>query len=176
MDECVLCGGLRGHMRIKAAMCEEFENEMNHAQLECTRLTSIFKDICWYNFEVCCRSWRAPWPESWDESIIELHGMTINQSTRNGRAREVGKFPIWYSGPVKDAPSLPPQIILNEMKAAAEYLEFCVLQSTAPHDWAPGGVFYEQLRLQTLVPISKVNSEDGSCKRHRVDGPPEAQS
>ena len=152
MDQCEACRGLRGHMRLKNLMCDEFEGEHTRAQLECKRLSELFKNVCWYNFETKCRTWKSPWPESWEMSNIELHGTRIEVDTRNGRDREIGHFPVYYSGPVRDAPALPPEILLNELKDASDYLKFTLQQCTAAHDWAPGGSLYNKLLLETKVP------------------------
>ena len=152
VETCELCCGLRGHARLKDVMCEEFETEHTRAQQEYDRLSALFKDVCWYNFETKCRTWNNPWSITWDGSPIELHGARITVDTSRGRAREIGEFPLYYRGPVRSAPELPPQIILVELQAAAEYLRCTLEQSTAPHDWAPGGRLYNKLLQTTCVP------------------------
>ena len=152
LDECECCRGLRGHMRLKDALCEEFEDEFHAAQMECNRLQKLFKDVCWYNFETQCQHWNRPWPTSWPASPIALHGVRIEINTRNGRDRETGHFPIYFEGSIQDAPPLPPIIILTEMRAAAAYLEECRTQCSAPYDWAPGGSRYLELQQTTKVP------------------------
>ncbi len=151
-DSCECCRGLRGHARLKDVMCEAFEHEFHAAKMECERLQNLFNDVCWYNFETQCRNWQRPWPASWPNSEIELHGVSITMYRRNGRDREVGHFPVYYSGRVHDAPPLPPQVLLTEMKLAADYLEKCRVQCSAPHDWAPGGCKYNELLQTTKVP------------------------
>ena len=142
MDErCELCRGLRGHMRIKDAMCDEFKREYENAKQELHRLTTLFRECCWYNFETSCRSWRTPWYMSWGPSDICLHGL----SHKKCGAAEQCTFPIWYSGPLDGAPALPPSIIHNEIKHAKAYMHFMREQITAPHDYAPGGRAYEKL-------------------------------
>lgn len=152
MDQCDCCHGLRGHMRLKNAMCEEFDFEHTRAKLECVRLQGLLRDVCWYNFETRCRSWQTPWPTSYENSFVELNGVSIEISTRNGREREIGHFPLWYSGTIRDAPILPPEIIALDLKDAMEYLAFTEQQRTAPHDWAPGGKLYNTLLETTTVP------------------------
>ena len=152
MDQCECCRGLRGHMRLKDLICEEFEGEYTNAQLECQRLSNLFKDVCWYNFETKCRTWQNPWPMSWEGSDIELHGVSIEVDRRNGRDREIGHFPVYYRGSIRDAPPLPPEILLKELKDASDYLKFTQQQITAAHDWAPGGKLYQQLLKETCVP------------------------
>ena len=130
-----------------------FEREYRDAQEEYVRLRELFKDVCWYNFEVTCRTWRTPWRESEPDSHVELCGMRFHRAWNRGRLMEHGSFPMWYEGPVRDAPALPPQIVLNEIKAAREYMVACEKQLTAPKDWAPGGDLYEELRRTTLVGV-----------------------
>lgn len=155
-DECEACNGLRGHKRLKDVMCSEFETEMQAAKLEYERLQGLFKDVCWYYFETQCRYWQRPWPLSLPGSPIELNGICIETCVRNGREREIGTFPIYYSGAVEHAPQLPPVVIFNELRIAAEYLQFCRDNCTAPHDWAPGGRKYVQLLHTTMVPTDLI--------------------
>jgi hypothetical protein len=160
---CELCHGLRGHERIKDAMNTEFESEHTQAKLECERLEALFKEVCWYNFETKCRTWVHPWPESWGGSSIELHGVRITVDNSRGRAREIGEFPVYYHGSVADAPELPPQILLVELKSAYEDVRRAFENCTAPYDWAPGGRLYNQLLLTTSVPTD----HDRRLKRAR---------
>ena len=160
MDECECCHGLRGHRRLKDVMCEEFEDEYLSATKEVERLTGLMKEVNWYNFETQCRNWKYPWPLSFPDSQVELNGISIEVDTRHGRAREIGHFPIWYSGTVRDAPPLPPEILLKELKDAAKYRTFCQQQATAPHDWAPGGDLYKKLLAETTVPTDAARRRD----------------
>ena len=147
-----MCHGLRGHDRLKESMCELFEDEYMEAAREVDRLRDLFKEVCWYNFETKCRGWMHPWPYSLENSLIELHGTRIVADDSRGRRREVGLFPVYYSGAVRDAPSLPPQILLTELKLATEYMAACEEQRNAPFDWAPGGRLYRKLLSETKVP------------------------
>ena len=47
--------------------------------------------------------------------------------------------PFWFWGQIKDAPSLPPEIILKELLDAKEYLAHMREAKFAPYDYAPGG-------------------------------------
>jgi hypothetical protein len=89
-------------MRLKDLMCEEFEAEHQRAKDECDRLNALFKDVCWYNFETQCRAWREPWPVSWLDSRIELHGVRIEMTALDqnvqAQQQEVAAF---------EAPSIP---------------------------------------------------------------------
>ena len=140
-ETCELCRGLRGHERIKSAMYDEFDAEYRRAVAEYERLSALFREVCWYNFETVCRHWREPWHESFDISVVELHG--VRATTRDLRERV--EFPSYYRGAIRDAPSLPPQIVLAEVRAAQDYAEYMEKQRRAPYDWAPGGVEYEKL-------------------------------
>lgn len=128
-----------------------FEREYRDACSEYHRLCELFKDVCWYNFETKCRGWLHPWRSSDPFSDIELLGMCFKRKWCRGNLNEHGHFPVWYSGSVQDAPELPPAIILLEIKAARDYMHACKQQTTAAHDWAPGGVLYNELLRTTAV-------------------------
>jgi hypothetical protein len=125
MDACEGCRGLRGHARIKDAMCKEFEQLHAAACIEHARVLELYKRGCWYNFEVGCRTWRNPWHESLGACGISLGS--------------------WYAGSIAGAPALPVEILEREVAAAAAEVRRCKEQCSAPHDWAPGGRRYEQL-------------------------------
>ena len=133
-------------------MCEVFNTEFVAADLEYKRLQDLFKDVCWYSFETNCRRWQRPWPETIGFSHVELCGAVYETFIRNGREREAGRFPTYYAGPVRSAPLLPPAVLLDELRDAKRYRDQCLEQSTAPHDWAPGGCKYNELLQVTQVP------------------------
>ena len=160
MEQCDLCNGLRGHRCIKDAMCREFKREYDNAKRETERLTTLFREACWYNFETACRTWKKPWYESWGVSCVEFHGVSYEQL---GKAEKC-TFPIWYSGPIQKAPPLPPEIIYNEIKRARAYERFMKKQITAPHDYAPGGREYEKL----LREGEGVREYERLSSKHRV--------
>jgi hypothetical protein len=160
-----MCNGLRGHARLRRVISEDFESEYADAKRERERLEALLSDVTWYQFEVNCRSWKPPWPETWGSSRIELLGARIERVVRNGRAREVGHFPVYYTGAIKDAPQLPPAIVYHEWKDACAYEAKCLMNTTAADDWAPGGHLYLKLLKTTLVPtrvISKRPHSDGA--------------
>jgi hypothetical protein len=128
-----------------------FEREYQDAKDEFLRLTQLFKDVCWYNFETVCRSWEAPWRKSVPSSTVELLGYNVTRWWNNGHMRERCRCPTWYYGEVRHAPKLPPLIVLTELLAAKEYMFACEQQISAPYDWAPGGKRYEALKQTTLV-------------------------
>lgn len=167
----MLCNGLRGHKRLLHLLSEEFQVEYKEAKRERERLEKLFLNVSWFNFEVGCRTWRHPWPETWVNSFIELTGVRIDKVMRNGREREVGTFPTYYAGPIRDAPPLPPYIIWVEWKNAVAYEKVCLQHVTAPYDWAPGGYLYNELQQTTLVPTISKRLKNGQT--HPCDEAPE---
>ena len=130
---------------------ERFGREHKDACDELTRLSELFKDVCWYNFETKCRVWQHPWRQSRPDSLVELHSHKYTKFWNRGHLCESAKFPYYYQGEVKDAPPLPAVIVQNELREARMYVKACAEQVTAPYDWAPGGVKYEALCRTTLV-------------------------
>jgi len=124
-----------------------FEREYEEAKDEFTRLTALFKDVCWYNFETECRNWKQPWRVTKPGSPITL--CSIHVSVIAGR--DCVTFPVYYDGPIDEAPQVPPQIVLHELKLAEEELKRAEANCTAMYDWAPGGCEYEKLCRRTLV-------------------------
>jgi hypothetical protein len=166
-DDCYLCYGRRGHARLREVFCEGFENELLQAERERNRLNDLFMDVCWYNFETSCSKWKYPWNESFPDSNILLYGNVIESENARGRVRESGRFPVYYDGPVCDAPTLPPEVLLVELQAARAYVAWCKEQVTAPMDWAPGGIKYNELLQTTSVPtaLSRGALISGACAR-----------
>jgi len=144
-----------------------FKREWEDAKVEWLRLCHLFKDVCWYNFEVVCRDWEDPWRSTELDSRIDLEGMSFRFYYNKGKRREHGHFPVWYSGSVRDAPTLPPTVIIHELKSAERYMRRCERQLTACEDWAPGGRRYEALRACTLVGKELVQRADGSYRQKR---------
>ena len=130
---------------------ERFEREYKDARTEYIRLLDLFQEVCWYNFETQCKLWKGPWRRSDWDSDIELLGMRFQRKWSRGCLMEHGHFPVWYAGPIGKAPLLPPQIILQELQSAKEYMEACETQQSAATDWAPGGPLFAKLARQTLV-------------------------
>ena len=161
MEQCELCNGLRGHTRLKDAMSDEFKREYDNAKREFDRLTTLFRECCWYNFETSCRTWREPWHSSWGASSTTMHGVRYSQCGRG----EQCTFPIWYSGSIEEAPALPPSIIYNEIKHARAYMHFMRRQISAPHDYAPGGWAYEKL----LREGEGVKEYDRLSSKHKME-------
>lgn len=151
MDSCPLCDDDCHHWRLKKAISEEADMELQKAHQECKRLAALFKDICWYNFETVCRNWRGPWYQSMQQSRVVLRGCRITEYTRNGRVHESGEFPVWYDGPIGQAPKLPPQILLSELKLAYDHMVSMEALKCAAYQWAPGGALYIKLLNETMV-------------------------
>ena len=141
-----MCFGLRGHDRIKNTMYDEFDTEYLRAKRELKQLKSLFREVCWYNFETRCRNWQEPWHASFPGSEIELYA---HRHLQLGKGFESCSFPIYYSGSIENAPALPPQILLEELKKAEQLIEYWDKQRTAPYDYAPGGREYEKLVRQS---------------------------
>ena len=111
----------------------------------------MFTDVCWYNFETNCRRWKHPWRKSQIWSFMDMRGMRFTRKWNRGRLMEHGYFPVWYHSRIDEAPSLPPEIILKELKDAKEYMEMCDKQRTAAYNWAPGGHLYKEPCKLTMV-------------------------
>ena len=133
------------HEHHKAIITKQFKHEFADAMREYQALLNLYKDVCWYNFETHARTWQEPWHESFALSPIAFHGVSVKHEWKHGRLREIGHFPLYYSGPIKDAPPLPPMIIYEELKQAEEYSKWAHEQQWAAYDWAPGGHKYEKL-------------------------------
>ena len=127
----------------------QFEREHRHAREEFMRLSQLFRDLLWYNFEVAAREWSFPWRVSNPQSTVCLHGSVFEELPLS-RAESM-RFPVWYEGPVCDAPALPPEILLSELRAARERCTELEKSVTAPYDWAPGGAKYNALAAMTRV-------------------------
>ena len=125
-------------------LAKRFIHEYHSSRVEVAQLCSLFREVCWYNFETKCRLWRRPWLASDDDSHICIHGHSYVKKWKGGRLREVCTFPIYYDGPLRNAPPIPPQIILKELWDANAYQEWAYEQQFAPYDWAPGGRAYEK--------------------------------
>ena len=188
-ETCELCCGLRGHARLQNALFDELAAECAAAEEEYARLRTLFTDACWYNFETRCRFWRPPWHPSWPGSEIALHTYRFDRSPTHSTR------PFWFWGQIKDAPPLPPEIILKELNDAQEYLAYMRDAKFAPFDYAPGGQKYEALmregegvRLFTELKLSNAQekrrvSDARKCAKQRarrgerrglVDAPAEA--
>jgi len=141
VEQCELCHGLRGHKCLKDEMFNTFDLEYKAARREFQQLSVLFREVCWYSFETKCRNWDTPWYVSWGGSTTTQYGHVFDE--KNGKVR--ARFPLWYNGPVSDAPPLPPDIVYVELQAARAHM--CALKESryAPYDYAPGGRKYEAL-------------------------------
>ena len=124
---------------------QRFEREWQRACREYQQLQRLYKEVCWYNFETTCRSWQEPWHVTWSDSFVTFVGHSYATEWRNGRLREYATFPLYYFGTISDAPKIPPEMVLKELKDAERYMHEAYMQVYAPDDWAPGGHKYEAL-------------------------------
>ena len=125
---------------------EQFAREYRFRHQEYKRLEQLWHDVLWYNFETVAYHWNQPWPQSIDSSTLELHAQRYMLVTsRCGRMCEKAEYPLYFGGPVADAPTLPPEIVLHELKVAWDDAERAKDQCSAPYDWAPGGILYEKM-------------------------------
>ena len=154
------------HLRVKDEMSDYFYRRWAEANDELTHLQQVFKDSCWYNFEVHCRDWQEPWPKSCSRSTLCLHGYRVETTWVNGRKREYGTFPVYYWGSVQKAPHLPPQILINELILATKLRDELQEAITAPYDYAPGGHKYEELLTTTLLPTQASLFTSSKCKQN----------
>ena len=147
MISCPLCGDDESiHVKEMDRYHELFMAEYCDLKMEHSRLEALFRQVVWYNFETVARTWRFPWPETMMDSKLVLHGTRFEKiKTRGGRDREKGSFPVYYSGSVRNAPTLPPEVVLAEVKAAFKDVQEAEERLSDPYEWAPGGRKYEQM-------------------------------
>jgi hypothetical protein len=165
MDLCERCGECSRdyHEYRKDQISDYFVRRLAEATQELDNLRRVFRDVCWFNFEVHCRAWRPPWPQSIFGTRLKLHGYNVQTIWVNGRRREYGTFPVYYDGPVHEAPPVPPQILMEELALAVSLVQYYKDASTAPYDWAPGGSLYQELLQTTLLPTQwSSTSSEGS--------------
>ena len=134
--------------RTRREYTDLFNVQLMDAEIESFRLSQLFEDVCWYNFETHCRTWKHPWRRSDPDSHVYLLG--ANYQKLQGE-RECATFPTYWDGRIADAPQLPPQIVFGELRDAVKRVDHLKEQVSAPFDWAPGGEKYEALRRNTLV-------------------------
>lgn len=132
-----------------------FRKEYESAVTEFNRLHLLFNEVCWYNFEVKCRNWSYPWHATDPDSVLDLRGhryvKTRYRQKRGFVTYEEDELPVYFEGPTRAAPPLPPEIVLNELRDASKYMEECKEQLNAATDWAPGGAHYYALKAATRV-------------------------
>lgn len=150
MDYCEFCGSLETeravHLEEMDRYHDLFYRDYLRAVEEYKRLELLFREVSWYNFETVCRRWRHPWPASFLETrlvICSARYTLVNR--RGGRKAEKATFPVYYSGPVRDAPPLPPEIVLKELQMAHLHVCACRDIVSDPYEWAPGGDKYAEL-------------------------------
>ena len=158
-----MCNGLRGHKVLRAALSLPAERELARARDEHARLSSLYKDVCWYSFEIMCKSWQEPWHVSWGRSGIVLYGSRTLQIGNS----ESGYFPVYFDGLLSDAPPLPPEVIKVEVNEAWRAVLFWQDQIHAAEEWAPGGGDYLHLLRRTSVPTEWSRRRDRAVEVSR---------
>ena len=153
-----MCMGLRGHNRLMRTMHEEMKVLYKKTLDEVYRLNTLFRDLCWYNFEVTCKSWEYPWHETVLDSPVVLLGWRQNP---HGTSR-----PVYYSGPISKAGTVPVDIILKELIAARAESERALEQMRDVYSYAPGGDKYEEhinesqgARLYNILRVQRDNEQ-----------------
>lgn len=150
MECCECCGSVeeekRFHLQRMDELHADFAKEHRHALREYKRLEELLQNVVWYNFETVARTWKYPWPESFEETALTLNGMRFELlKARGGHLAEKGTFPVYYHGTVRDAPRLPPEIVLQELELAYKLVKEKEAACAAPYEWAPGGRLYEKM-------------------------------
>jgi hypothetical protein len=143
LQVCELCRGLRAHKVLLSNMQKEVIREVNAARSELVRLRSLYADVCWYHFEISVQDWNTPWHVTLGRSLVTLHSRRVE--------RGVTRWGFFYSGPVEEAPVLPPEVVVSELELAGSELAHW---RRILHDitaYAPGGAAYTQLCENTLV-------------------------
>lgn len=160
------------HMAEKDELHEYFYREHLRAQEEHRRLLSLLREVAWYNFELKCSTWRSPWPESWTDTSLTLCGACYQEINRRGRVRESGRFPVYYHGPLRDAPALPPEVVFREVQMAADLVEETRDRINDPYDWAPGGDKWEKLvRESSSAVLYEERRKSNRLGGHGGNGP-----
>lgn len=114
-DGCEICCGMRGHEILKESIRKEMRVELKRASDEYDRLKKLVGEVMWFNFEVRARDWKYPWPETNLESEVTLHGVRFREVQYEGRTATYEKceWPVYYSGPVEQAPEIPVNVLYN---------------------------------------------------------------
>ena len=132
----------REHSRLKAEIYDQQAQTLYFATLELQRLKTLFRDIGWYNFELECRMWKYPWPQSVGSSMVMLCSVSHTNRTTS--------YPIYYAGRLDEAPPIPIDILLNEIELATEYVSQCQELCSDVYEYAPGGHKYAELMRKYL--------------------------
>lgn len=125
--------------------------EYVQAMGEVARLSMLFQDICWYNFEYECKKWREPWTQTDPYSPTRLHGMRHRTWYNKGKLHECTDFTEWFYGPICDAPALPAAVVFSELRDAQAYAEEVKARMFDAVNYAPGGPEYRRLAETTAV-------------------------
>ena len=151
-DSCELCHGNHGfHRRARDQLQASIEQELKMAKRELSQLTSLLKEVLWYNFEIASFNWQGPWRKTNSHAQLRLHGFRLAEHRSHGRRGCSVEFPTWWAGPVSDAPYCPPALLYRDIHDAQEGVRFLEERLYDAHLYAPGGSKYEELRKSTLV-------------------------
>ena len=132
----------RVHLRAMDEYHEEFYAEYVLLVAEYDQLCALMCEVFWYNFETAAKAWREPWPLSLQESHLSLFGARYELRPSRGRTSLKATFPVYYHGTLRDAPRVPPELLLTELSDAREAMLDAANRVTAPYDYAPGGDLY----------------------------------
>lgn len=135
----------RGQLQAKIRL------ELELAKRELNQLTTLLKDVLWYNFEIASFGWKQPWRRTNSHAQLRLHGYRVTEHIKHGRRGCVMEFPVWWAGTVSDAPYCPPALLYRDIRDAEEGVRFLEERLDDAHLYAPGGSKYEELRRLTRV-------------------------
>ena len=157
---------------------EQFTRDYLNLKIEYSRLQELLKDVVWYNFETVVQHWNEPWPQSFEDSHLELHAHRYTiENVRGGRQCEKAEYPFYYNGILSAAPPLPPNIVLNELQSTWVDILRAERNCAAPYEFAPGGREYEKLLRESegvqlfRALSSKQNSTNDSQQSKSWPGP-----
>lgn len=145
-EVCDMCCGRRGHRCLRVAMFNAMNARYKEARLEYERLLRLYEDVVWYSTECQMRHWRQPWPVTYPFSSLVLFGRHYANHTPSRP-----QLSVWYSGPAAQAPELPIEILLTELRDAAELAEDLSARRVDAFAYAPGGPGYEDVKRHWYV-------------------------
>ena len=140
-ESCEHCRGLRGHETLRRALASPLTDEISKVVDEVAQLREMFRDACWYNFEVRrTRDWHYNYPYERNR-IVCMQSRTVGKGSWG---KHGVKFGTYYVGLAMHAPALPTDLILIEIARAEKTLLDVYNAASAAWDWAPGGRLYTE--------------------------------